>query len=181
MHNNSKSNFTFTPRPEAHAMNWADLLSPVRHAVRNLLLRIDGATTQKEIRAGEIAASCFLVYGDRGTGKSTVLLSMIKACSLNTRDDFFKDTEKAYIGKDDNVRRERRMRDEAKASAEKLSTIAWLDVLDLERCHYTPISLRRCLRACEMPLTHPAPKSHPLRPHRFLKSARTAHARSSSS
>jgi Cdc6-like AAA superfamily ATPase len=76
MPNNSKSNFTFTPRPEAHAMNWADQLSPVRHAVRNLLLRIEGAT-QKQLKAGETAAaSCFLVYGDRGTGKTTVLLSV---------------------------------------------------------------------------------------------------------
>jgi len=69
-------------------MHWRDLLSPVRHAVRNLLLRIEGAT-QKGVKASEVAANCFLVYGDRGTGKTTVLLNVKNACNPNNTSDIF--------------------------------------------------------------------------------------------
>jgi hypothetical protein len=44
MSENGQSTFRFYPRPEAHAMNWADLLTPVQRAIRALLLRIAGAT-----------------------------------------------------------------------------------------------------------------------------------------
>jgi Cdc6-like AAA superfamily ATPase len=83
---NSTSTFNFSPRPEAHPMKWADLQPPVQKAVRDLLLRIEGATRAvkaKEttaVKAKETTANCFLVYGDRGTGKTTVLLTAKDAC-----------------------------------------------------------------------------------------------------
>jgi hypothetical protein len=134
MAQDSTSTFTFSPRPEAHAMKWEDLLSPVRHAVRDLLLRIDGATTQqegrdketkgKEAKDHEIAANCFLVHGDRGTGKTTVLLSAKYACE--SKEKFFGKDEHKQENPADNLRRD------AMNSTENLKNVVWLDVLDLE-------------------------------------------------
>ena len=75
-----KSELTFSPRSEAHPMNWDDLMSPDQRAVRDLLIRIDDST-QTILSVLEVTTNCFFVYGDRGTGKSTVLLSTIKACN----------------------------------------------------------------------------------------------------
>jgi hypothetical protein len=117
------STLTFFPRPEAHSMNWQDLLPPVQRAVRSLLIRLDGSIYQKD-EAVEVAASCFLVHGDRGTGKTTVLLSAKDACDPKKREDFF-------VNKKENES-ERNLSIEANASAEKLKNVVWLDLLDLE-------------------------------------------------
>ena len=124
----SESAFTFTPRPEAYPMNWAHLLPPVQRAVRALLLRIDGATrvntSKKEAKTTEIAANCFLVYGDRGTGKTTVLLSAKDACM----------STKKFFGEDQDQPQDidEYVRDSAIQSAKNLQHVIWLDVLDLE-------------------------------------------------
>jgi hypothetical protein len=39
----NNTEFQFKPRNEAHAMNWSNLLPPVRRAVADLLVRISGA------------------------------------------------------------------------------------------------------------------------------------------
>lgn len=130
--------FTFLPRPEAHPMNWDDLLPPLRCAARNLLLRIAGAADKAEHKPKDAEnadvewniANCFLVYGDRGTGKTTILLSAKAAVSNPIQ--FFKKTheEDARLANEAGVQ----LRDDAKACAEKLKdkSIVWLDVLDLE-------------------------------------------------
>lgn len=69
----------FFSRPEAHPMQWATLMPPIKRAVRDLLVRIEGATS-KEINKDGALANCFLIYGERGTGKTTVLLSAKYAC-----------------------------------------------------------------------------------------------------
>ena len=80
--------YRFTPRPEAHAMQWDDLLQPVREAVHGLLMRVAGAEeTRRAVAANRTTplsddvGNCFLVYGGRGTGKTTVLKSAQKAVS----------------------------------------------------------------------------------------------------
>lgn len=128
MSKDNKSTFQFSPRPEAHAMDWEDLMPPERHAVRNLLIRIHGAT-QKGTKYHEFNANCFLVHGDRGTGKTTVLLSAQKAC--NQKDEFFQEkTDSVYLGKGD--KHEKPMREDAERCAEALKAVVWLPVLDLE-------------------------------------------------
>jgi len=69
--------FQFKPRLEAYPMKWDDLLPPVRRAVAELLILIDGAERINERENGKEkeVANCFLVSGIRGTGKTTVLLS----------------------------------------------------------------------------------------------------------
>jgi hypothetical protein len=44
MSDESKFKYRFSPRPEPRPMDWEYLMSPVRDAVRELLIRIDGAT-----------------------------------------------------------------------------------------------------------------------------------------
>ena len=81
--------YKFTPRPEAHATTWDELMTPVSSAVRDLLVRIHGA--HKSINSNsenldkpkdsstQQTGNCFLVYGARGTGKTTVLLNAQRA------------------------------------------------------------------------------------------------------
>lgn len=113
--------FQFKPRHEAHPMKWDELLSPVRRAVADLLIRIDGAEQVNEGRDNKDkkeVANCFLVSGIRGTGKTTVLLSAKEAvCSQ----DFF--AEK--LDKEAQA---------AKKSVDYLKEkhIVWLPILDLE-------------------------------------------------
>ncbi|GBL47656.1 hypothetical protein SFMTTN_3498 [Sulfuriferula multivorans] len=133
----SKPDFTFYPRPEAHSMKWDELLLPLRHAVRDLLLRLDGAVKEgdqsiagrKEASGGEVAANCFLVYGERGTGKTTVLLSAKYAVS-EAYDDFF---EKAKESEEDKTAKDNLCESAKKCAGElKRKGIVWLDVLDME-------------------------------------------------
>lgn len=125
------SSFQFFPHPEAHRMKWNDLLPPLQEAMRNLLVRLAGAVKtvkwsidHPEQAAGEeITTSCFLVYGDRGTGKSTVLLSAkAAACSETTAEFFGHEGERRDLWED------------TKNSAKELQDagLIWLDVLDME-------------------------------------------------
>ena len=81
--------FLFQPRPEAHAMKWDELLSPIKRAVRDLLIRLEGA---ERIAEEAEVADCFLVYGSRGTGKTTVLLSAQEA--IHKQESYFNPTSK---------------------------------------------------------------------------------------
>ncbi|MCK9397806.1 MAG: hypothetical protein M0Q44_19725 [Methylobacter sp.] len=122
---NINDKFLFKPRQEAHPMNWRDLLPPVRQAVADLLIRIDGAeqiNDRKDDKDNKEVANCFLVYGIRGTGKTTVLQSAQEAICL--RKDFFpEDKLEETAGKKN-----------AEQSAENLNKkhIVWLPILDLE-------------------------------------------------
>lgn len=140
MENTSSSTYIFSPRPDAYDMDWESLLPPVRKAVRDLLLRLDGAArmVEENIRDKEnnkpkmTTANCFLVHGDRGTGKTTVLLSAKRACNRNLKDAFFTffDKEKFKEILHDEI--QEKVYSDAKNSTEKLQDIVWLDLLDLE-------------------------------------------------
>lgn len=128
-------NFQFHPRPDAHPMEWNELLPPLQHAVRDLLVRLEGAVSKvDQIRENsnngksqDYPASCFLVYGERGTGKTTVLLSAKDAVGKPRR-PFFKDPIKKEMD------HERKLRNDAKRSADELQRkgLVWLEVLDIE-------------------------------------------------
>ncbi len=89
----------FKPRPEAQATTWDALMIPVKMAVRDLLVRIHGAHhSVRDKNTGKSADSsilqtgnCFLVYGSRGTGKTTVLLNAQRAVSQKSGNTFFKE------------------------------------------------------------------------------------------
>jgi hypothetical protein len=135
----------FFPRPEAHPMQWATLMPPIKRAVRDLLVRIEGATS-KEINKEGALANCFLIYGERGTGKTTVLLSAKYACEKT--DVFFSDSKNGKktdsaskpvsgggaSGAEKTVAetQNQALLADAQHSAEKARNIVWLDVLDLE-------------------------------------------------
>lgn len=128
---NGNDTSRFFPRPEAHAMKWDALLPPVRLAVRDLLVRIDGAVTAANQRntkgeAAENVSNCFLVYGIRGSGKTTVLLSALDACDPKTRFFQTSDAKKNEDTPQDPAR------NQAKELADKLGSVYWLDVLDVE-------------------------------------------------
>lgn len=158
MSKQTNGGFRFFPRPEANPTNWEDLLSPVQSAVRGLLLRIKGSietVNSNEWNKGDSeawaeVASCFLVYGDRGTGKTTVLLSARKACMSEKK--FFDETRKGACADDlgidlcADIRTDIGIdihadihadiggdtRADAQDSAKALKNVQWLDVLDLE-------------------------------------------------
>lgn len=121
----TSSDFRFFPRPEAHAASWDCLLPPVQDAVYDLLFRLGGATERMKPREGrgdcesQWVSNCFLVYGDRGTGKTTVLLSAQRA--VRDWPGFFGGVVPAE------TKKERASRD-----AKGLAGAVWLDVLDLE-------------------------------------------------
>lgn len=158
---------TFFPRPEAHPMQWRALLLPVQHAVRDLLVRIEGATSAPPVE-GAASSNCFLVYGQRGSGKSTVLLSAKYACEFpgDKKSDFFGAEKSDVQCRTDSGASEHRKAHEAQsrqllqethACIDKISNLVWLDVLDLEplsqRANLLTTLLTRvrnalCLSAC---------------------------------
>ena len=86
----SYETFQFIPRPEAKAMQWNHLVPPVQSAVRELLVILAGAVRQSHNKDLEVA-NCFLVDGERGTGKTSVLLNARKA--VEDRERFFVEPE----------------------------------------------------------------------------------------
>lgn len=123
----ANNGFQFLPRSEAHAMAWEDLLPPVQRAVRDLLVRLKGA---EQAANADDAASCFLVYGTRGTGKTTVLYSIKHAICPDSRCknkqffDFSLDKKRTPA--------EQSLKEDAERCAESLKNTLWLDILDLE-------------------------------------------------
>lgn len=123
---------TFYPRPEARPMAWVPLLGPVKQGVYELLVRLAGAVAGN---ANEDTANCFLVTGDRGTGKTTVLLSARRAIEhvLNRPKD--RGIER-FWPKDVAERNEtpdERLAHAAHRSAWQLAEarVVWLEILDL--------------------------------------------------
>jgi energy-coupling factor transporter ATP-binding protein EcfA2 len=140
----------FSPRPEAQATTWDELMPPVQMAVRDLLVRIHGAHySVRNKNTGKSAVSsilqtgnCFLVYGSRGTGKTTVLLNAQRAVSQKSDKIFFKEAPDE-TSTEKKIREEKETPDEikvreakenAKENAESLRKdgIVWLDILNLE-------------------------------------------------
>ena len=114
-------------------MTWGSLLDPVRKAVHDLLMRIAGAEEAR--RAGpdgpqqpQALSNCFLVYGSRGTGKTTVLLSAQRAVQGAGGSPGFFDADPRHGHHDT-------LLPAAQAYAQALSAdqhIVWLEPLDLE-------------------------------------------------
>lgn len=109
-------------------MPWGALLSPVADATQELLQRIHG--TLPTLPAGDrrpeqvkmALAHCFLVTGERGTGKSTVLMTARDVCERHDHSalpDGDRDSSKA-----------------PPAVAKLLANrVRWLDLLDVEPLH----------------------------------------------
>jgi len=115
----SESNpFQFYPRPEAKALQWDHLVPPVQRAVRDLLMFLAGAVRQSHDPDLEVASS-FLVNGERGTGKTSVLLNAKKA--VESEKGFFS-TPQASIKQNEAIDCAKIIREHA----------VWLDILDLE-------------------------------------------------
>lgn len=129
-----RSDFQFSPLPTPHAMKWDNLMPPVKRAVRDLLMRINGAEkTRKELCKSDKEkelGNCFLVCGSRGTGKTTVLFSAQDAVLQDS--SFFENTDYGEEA------RENLQEKSLKETARQLCTeglrrnIIWLDILDLE-------------------------------------------------
>jgi hypothetical protein len=93
-------------------MPWETLLPPVRRAVEALLSQVNAAVPNDDDEAD--VARCFLVTGERGTGKTTVLMTARQLCEHSSRG-----------GKPPPKR--------VSALAEQLSKRArWLELLDAE-------------------------------------------------
>ena len=135
----------FYPRPEAQATTWDDLMPPVKIAVGDLLIRIHGAHGSVRSKNADKSKSfiqtgnCFLVYGSRGTGKTTVLLNAKKAVCRKEGDGFFAETKtpnKDSKDKDNKVKNtpDETKKEKARQNAESLRKdgIIWLDILNLE-------------------------------------------------
>lgn len=127
----------FSPHPEAQPLDWVHLQPPVRRAVAALLTRLHGSiSSQREaprdgapspVHAGTIQS--FLVYGARGTGKTTVLLSARKA--VRRPADFFH-AEGAHQGDGTTPDPGREAAHEAAEYLHGRGGVIWLDILDLE-------------------------------------------------
>lgn len=127
------ADFLFKPRNEAHPMRWDDLMYPVQSAVADLLIRLAGADQVNARNQGcekfnTEVANCFLVYGVRGTGKTTVLHSAKKAIYNASETD----TNHAFFPAILDKRTQA-----AKAASVTLGSkhIVWLPILDLEPLH----------------------------------------------
>ncbi len=111
-------------------MSWYELLPPVKEAVCELLIRLDGASQYKKK-----SANCFLLYGSRGTGKTTVMLSARHAVKYPVK--FFERLpdrdEQQPIG-DQHGNEDAKQREATRESASNLhkAHACWLDMLDLE-------------------------------------------------
>ena len=134
----SKDIRTFTPRPDAHASQWNELLFPVKKAIRDLLTRILGAVDTVNVpldahshHSDDEISNCFLVSGERGNGKSTVLLNAAKAVKIGPENNFFpqenKDTPPPETEDSKYLRSTRQY-----AGKLRDRGVIWLDILDME-------------------------------------------------
>ncbi|WP_404372861.1 hypothetical protein ACIHQR_17875 [Corallococcus coralloides] len=132
-----KKLFTPTPIPEAKAFRWDELLSPTQKALRELIAWLSAACdniqaqntntgthyTSTQPQKDEHLSTSLLISGDRGTGKTTVLLSAAQA---------LKDWQTFLYGSNQT--------DDVKPELAPLATlfrnidkhVIWLDPLDLE-------------------------------------------------
>ena len=135
--------YKFTPRPEAHATTWDELMTPVSSAVRDLLVRIHGAHQSIKPKepdnppesSTQQTGNCFLVYGARGTGKTTVLLNAQRAICRKCSKNFFYE---ANSSSSDTKTKEQDRRQKIKENARKIADdlrkegLVWLEILNLE-------------------------------------------------
>ncbi len=131
----------FFPRPEAHPMKWDALMLPLKRAVRDLLVRIEGATST-QLAESAVISNCFLVYGQRGSGKTTVLLSAKYACDdARARNRSFFETEKKIAEvrvnsilpeSQDVCQQSSLLLQDVRYCIKQINGVLWLDVLDLE-------------------------------------------------
>jgi hypothetical protein len=118
-------------------MRWDSLLDPVRKAVHDLLMRVAGAEAARRAGASpepghrrQELGNCFLVYGGRGTGKTTVLLSAQEAVRASGANPGFFDRAPDRGPDPDDT-----LGPATQACAQALHAdrhIVWLDPLDLE-------------------------------------------------
>lgn len=94
----------FIPRPEAHEISPGKPLKPVDQAVGELLTAIDGTIRS----SNRPVAHCFVVAGERGTGKTTVLMTAKARC------------DRGKPGED------------AEPWRDLARRVRWLDILDVE-------------------------------------------------
>lgn len=131
----------FRPRPEAQATTWAELIPPVQTAVHDLLVRIEGAhqsinsekSDESSDRKPKQTGNCFLVYGSRGTGKTTVLLNAQRAACRRYGNTFFNEAKDPLNNPDQEKARKARKED-AEKHADNLrnGNLVWLEILNLE-------------------------------------------------
>jgi len=140
----------FYPRPEAQATTWDELMTPVSSAVRDLLVRIHGAHQSTKPKDSNNATdsstqqtgNCFLVYGSRGTGKTTVLLNAKKAICRKSGEKFFgnpqeekEDQKKSGEASEEiAAQKTREAKEQARTAAKNLCDegLVWLEILNLE-------------------------------------------------
>ncbi len=136
MSQNNNDDFLFFPRPEAKALQWKDLAAPVKSAVRTLLVMLAGAERQVEADPNVEVANCFLVNGERGTGKTSVLLNAREAIHIYKKPKLYENKENnKYLGWffAEKEAEEGKEKTDAKKSADYLvGRVVWLDILDLE-------------------------------------------------
>jgi hypothetical protein len=124
--------FTPTPIPEAKAFAWEQLLRPTRRGLRELLSWLEAAcqSIMGEKQSGdEHLSTSLLISGPRGSGKTTILLSALRA--LRDPEAFL--AARAVRGRDAG---EAELAAERHELARTLSLIQkrviWLEPLDLE-------------------------------------------------
>ncbi len=128
----------FSPRPEAQATSWAELMPPVQNAVHDLLVRIQGAhhslkTDKPSNSSTQQTGNCFLVYGSRGTGKTTVLLNAQRAVCRKDGETFFNESQnQAEDPRKKNDQENARKDAKNHANSLRDDNLVWLNILNLE-------------------------------------------------
>ncbi len=127
-------NHYYNPKAEAKALGWNNLCPSTQRALEKIVCWLEAACDRNEKRADseqeklalqyEAPSTSILVSGDRGAGKTTVLLTAAYAFRLAAEQngDFFPPT--VYSGLD--------LKQKLRNICKKVS---WLDTLDLEPLH----------------------------------------------
>jgi energy-coupling factor transporter ATP-binding protein EcfA2 len=117
----------YTPTPEAKALEWDSLCPGTRDALKKIILWLDAAcvanseaknNTEKVASEYEAPSTSILVAGDRGSGKTTVLLSAAYIYRLASQNNYL------Y-----NMGNEHPLKTPLDNSHQK---VTWLNTLDLE-------------------------------------------------
>ncbi|WP_375745219.1 hypothetical protein NR800_10720 [Corallococcus interemptor] len=125
--NRPSSLFSPTPIPEAKAYRWDELLPPTQDALRDLIAWLRAACdTSTQPNQDEHLSTSLLISGERGTGKTTVLLSAAQA--LQDWRTFLYGSRKL-----EDVKPELDPLAQLFQDIEK--RVIWLDPLDLEPLH----------------------------------------------
>lgn len=124
--------FTPTPIPEAKAFTWEQLLLPTRRGLRELFSWLEAAchSSMGEKQSGdEHLSTSLLVSGPRGSGKTTILLSAVRAL----RDpDAFLAVRPPHGRQDQDAALAAERHELARTLANIQKRVIWLEPLDLE-------------------------------------------------